>query len=145
MLTSIALIVAVTVPGIDFPLAFAPASSPVRIDECGASREGGDLVYRFDLSNTSSRSVTSVEVVFVFESRGDKHDRGVQQLHIVTSMDAGQSLRYSTRSGELRRADVSHGARYGACSVTGVEFADGSRVLLPLDRQVFTKEVQRGL
>jgi len=137
MLTSLALVVAVAAPGIEFPRAFARASAPVRIDECGASRDGSDLVYRFDVSNTAGKSIVRVDVAFVFANPGERRYRGLQRLRIAETMDPGQSLRFSAQSGGLRRGDVSHGARYAACSVTAVEFSDGSRVDLPLDPQIF--------
>jgi hypothetical protein len=118
--------------GIEFPRAYAPAVSPVRIDECSAMRDGLDLVYRFDLSNASDKSVERVEVAFVFENPGEKSYRGIQTFVITTPMDAGQSLRYSDETGTLRRADVSRGAHFGACSVVAVQFADGTHVEAPL-------------
>jgi hypothetical protein len=126
------LIAALAAPGIEFPATYSPVPSPVRIDECSASRDGLDLVYRFDLSNTSAKSVDRVEVAFVFENPGEKSSRGMQKFAITTPMDAGQSLRYSDETGTLRRADVSRGAHFGACSVVAVQFADGTHVEPPL-------------
>ena len=79
-------------------------------------RDGLDLVYRFDLSNASDKSVERVEVAFVFENPGEKSYRGIQTFVITTPMDA----------------DVSRGAHFGACSVVAVQFADGTHVEAPL-------------
>ena len=126
------LMAALAAPGIEFPRAYSPSASPVRIDECSATRDGLDLISRFDLSNASNKSVERVEVAFVFENPDEKSYRGMQKFAITTPMDAGQSLRYSDETGTLRRADVSRGAHFGACSVVAVEFADGTHVEAPL-------------
>jgi hypothetical protein len=130
MLSTLVLIAAVTAPGIEFPPAAAAADRPVRIDECSATRAGLDLIYRFDLSNASDKSIERVEVAFVFENPGERAARGVQRLSISSEMEAGQALRFSAETGAIRRADISRGARYGACSVVGVSFSDGTHVEL---------------
>jgi hypothetical protein len=130
---SLVLIAALTAPGIEFTRSFAPtpAPLPVRIDECAATRNGGDLVYSFDVRNTAEESVAHVDVSFVFQNPGDKTPRGVQRFSIAKDIEPGQMLRYAEDTQQLRRPDVSHGARYGACEVVGVRFGDGSEIDAP--------------
>ena len=138
MVPAVVMIAALLVaPGIDFARSFAAGDAPVHIDECSASRDGLDLIYRFDLSNTSTKPVEHVEVTFLFANAGDRTPRGTQRLQITTEMEAGQSLRFSGDTGAIRRADISHHARYGACTVTSVGFADGTRVDIPIDQATF--------
>jgi hypothetical protein len=130
---SLVLIAAVTAPGIEFTRSFAPtpAPLPVRIDECAATHNGGDLVYSFDLRNTADKSVSRVDVSFVFQNPGDKFARGIQRFSIAKDIEPGQSLRYAEDTEQLTRVDLSHGARYGACEVVGVLFGDGSHIESP--------------
>jgi hypothetical protein len=125
--------------GIEFTQVARAVPFPVHIDECSAARNGPDLVYHFDVSNLTDKRVRRVEVAFVFENPGDKSYRGLQHFSIAESLEAGQSLRYSANTQELRRVDVSHGARFAACSVVGVLFADGSHLEAAPDPPSFTK------
>jgi hypothetical protein len=127
---SLVLIAAIAAPGIEFTRSFAPtpAPLPVRIDECAAMHSGGDLVYSFDLRNTAEKSVARVEVSFVFQNPGDKIPRGLQHFSIAKDIEPGQTLRYAEDTEQLRRPDLSRGARYGACQVVAVRFGDGSHI-----------------
>jgi len=131
VLPTLVLIASLTAPAIEFTRVAAPPEAPVRIDECGATRDGLDLVYRFDLSNASDKDVERVEVAFVFTNPGERNPRATQHLQIARELEPGQSLRFSTDTSVIRRADVSRGARVGACSVVAVSFSDGTRVELP--------------
>jgi hypothetical protein len=128
---SLVLAVAITAAGIEFRRNSNPAPMPVRIDECSATRDGSDLIYSFDLRNTAEKGVRRVDVAFVFENPGEQRRLGMQRFAIAKDMEAGQTLRYAADTEQLRRPDVSRGARLGVCSVVGIEFADGSHLGAP--------------